>query len=575
MYSKEFVPVKTPPPSNETEVKSFFQFSPITKPSSSPNPEREEDIPIQQQEMRQADSAAVLSKKRRSSAIFARIKKAVFVDDVFEDHHKKRRHTLRATDPSEDTEHTREQPPPPRPVNVHVPDRDLATEVSKKRQTSTLAELQAPSYFSRPRLWRGDSGKAASTYSDASSMTMMASGEGPPSAYSIRVRLQQRSSSEHLSPMGMPRIKRVPGHGSNSAEESKQPIAMARVATSPVPQKVLSDQANVQSPLEYSQEVAAPAVAQNTVRFAPQEAITINDDGSEHGGKILKEKRSALHSLFNEIRRISSVGRLSNNEQISDNELGRRGSWGISKHARSKLSIRDMTSTLVQRRSLPKLSIRASRSSISLVRNRLRHKSSEGIGDTRSEDDSQKTPEAAKPVIKPADLMVTHFEQTPFSKRYYDTKKATQQAIRKCIDETWDDDDEGDEEVVLGFELNVPDHLPNSPLCPLHPKHKSGGKAICPLHGIYRKPSSRDKVCKVEIVFDTRTDGEKMRSASMGSDGAGSAAVDAAEKCRAWLQSKSRKSKQRDSEPRGRERERGRCSRARRRQQQQLRKARA
>ncbi|KAL8758092.1 MAG: hypothetical protein Q9184_004036 [Pyrenodesmia sp. 2 TL-2023] len=33
------------------------------------------------------------------------------------------------------------------------------------------------------------------------------------------------------------------------------------------------------------------------------------------------------------------------------------------------------------------------------------------------------------------------------------------------------------------FELNVPDHLPSSPLCPKHPKHKSGGKGVCVYHG--------------------------------------------------------------------------------------------
>ncbi len=35
--------------------------------------------------------------------------------------------------------------------------------------------------------------------------------------------------------------------------------------------------------------------------------------------------------------------------------------------------------------------------------------------------------------------------------------------------------------------LSVPEHLPNSPLCPRHPRHKSGGTGECPFHG--RKPS--------------------------------------------------------------------------------------
>lgn len=35
----------------------------------------------------------------------------------------------------------------------------------------------------------------------------------------------------------------------------------------------------------------------------------------------------------------------------------------------------------------------------------------------------------------------------------------------------------------LSFELNVPEHLPNSPLCPKNPKHRSGGKGVCVYHG--------------------------------------------------------------------------------------------
>ena len=35
--------------------------------------------------------------------------------------------------------------------------------------------------------------------------------------------------------------------------------------------------------------------------------------------------------------------------------------------------------------------------------------------------------------------------------------------------------------------VSVPEHLPNSPLCPRHPKHKSGGMGECPYHG--GKPS--------------------------------------------------------------------------------------
>jgi hypothetical protein len=35
----------------------------------------------------------------------------------------------------------------------------------------------------------------------------------------------------------------------------------------------------------------------------------------------------------------------------------------------------------------------------------------------------------------------------------------------------------------LNFEINIPEHLPTSPLCPRNPKHKSGGRGVCVYHG--------------------------------------------------------------------------------------------
>lgn len=76
-------------------------------------------------------------------------------------------------------------------------------------------------------------------------------------------------------------------------------------------------------------------------------------------------------------------------------------------------------------------------------------------------------------------LAITDFQQTPFSQRYGDARRAKMSQVRSYVNETLNEDDD---ENPLPFELNVPDHLPSSPLCPLSPKHKSGGKAICPVH---------------------------------------------------------------------------------------------
>ncbi|KAI4280051.1 MAG: hypothetical protein L6R38_004766 [Xanthoria sp. 2 TBL-2021] len=51
-----------------------------------------------------------------------------------------------------------------------------------------------------------------------------------------------------------------------------------------------------------------------------------------------------------------------------------------------------------------------------------------------------------------------------------------------------------------GFELHVPEHLPSSPLCPRHPKHKTGGKGVCVYHG-RNKTGPDDVVEEVEGLW--------------------------------------------------------------------------
>jgi hypothetical protein len=87
--------------------------------------------------------------------------------------------------------------------------------------------------------------------------------------------------------------------------------------------------------------------------------------------------------------------------------------------------------------------------------------------------------------------------------------------------EWWDDS--GNDRIIRGgrkpvtrasFVLDVPEHLPSSPLCPMHPKHKSEGKGICPLHG---RKKSED--CEGKAVMRTRT------SRYSGTGGSGSGTI--------------------------------------------------
>ena len=43
--------------------------------------------------------------------------------------------------------------------------------------------------------------------------------------------------------------------------------------------------------------------------------------------------------------------------------------------------------------------------------------------------------------------------------------------------------DDIESSAAVEYESNIPEHFPNSPLCPRNPKHKSGGTGTCPYHG--------------------------------------------------------------------------------------------
>ena len=57
------------------------------------------------------------------------------------------------------------------------------------------------------------------------------------------------------------------------------------------------------------------------------------------------------------------------------------------------------------------------------------------------------------------------------------------------------------------FVLQVPDHLPNSPLCPKHPRHKSGGTGICPVHGrsVFSASTTQSPMLSPDADMDAQT----------------------------------------------------------------------
>ncbi|KAJ3491875.1 hypothetical protein NLG97_g5512 [Lecanicillium saksenae] len=49
---------------------------------------------------------------------------------------------------------------------------------------------------------------------------------------------------------------------------------------------------------------------------------------------------------------------------------------------------------------------------------------------------------------------------------------------------------QGDTNCIAKFEFDVPEHLPNSPMCPANVRHKSGGRGLCVYHGRWRALST-------------------------------------------------------------------------------------
>jgi len=60
------------------------------------------------------------------------------------------------------------------------------------------------------------------------------------------------------------------------------------------------------------------------------------------------------------------------------------------------------------------------------------------------------------------------------------------------------------------FHWDVPEHLPGSPLCPLSPKHKAGGKGICVYHG--RQKSKAGGGSLKEMLMDKPQKKDKLES---------------------------------------------------------------
>lgn len=489
MPDRGFVPPRSPAPLTPAESKT--EAPELPQPESAPMPKRSLSL-IKRVTMSSPIRPSIGSMKpRKQSRMFSIFRKTQFEDEVIE----------------ENTGIMPSAPPSPfmtpatPGIKIHSP---VEPGTDKRRMSSIVPDL---SYFTRPKARRNQSDSSTSRSPGTSPMNTVADDDLPAvPRFGGRTRGHNRSSSEQLSPRttsrGRSRSRHTPmlDHLGGESVQQRSPSSdeSPRLTVPPTPEHRriegsgsarAVDQVTVPSPGDDIE--SPPAVDTADMAAVVKQNVAV------------KKKASVFRGFFLDLRKMSSADKISLGEDVPITQADRH------------------RFAMIPKVSLPVLKFRASMATFSTRRfrrngGRLRQTgNAETAGrngkDNSSDEDAQTSSDQAAPnssaveqphenveppKITAADLVVTHFETTPFSQRYHDARKAEVQHIRSLIEDTLDEDDEEDDDIVLGFEQNVPEHFPNSPLCPLHPKHKSGGKAICPQHRRYRK-SNAARVVKV------------------------------------------------------------------------------
>ena len=331
----------------------------------------------------------------------------------------------------------------------HADTTDITTEVHKGGIVGpSSSPANTPDItVSSPQLAKGRARSTVSSYFSESTLTRVSAEATPHSAASglsthwedLVAESQPaghvKEISEPMSPLSLPQPARpkplraqgerdVPQIIRQLPEETIIPVVPSGAAAGPQLKYKSSDGREY-----YKADLTGP----NALSFLPSEMKRVNTPP-------VSQKPSVFKGFFFDMRSIPTDQESAESESPEAKATKRR----------SPIFLKSSFQSLLPKVSLPKLKRKISK----------QHK--------------------AEPEASLDPLEVTGFQQTPYSQRYGDTRRAKMSQIRSYVEETLREDD--DEMGALTFELNVPDHLPNSPLCPLSPKHKSGGKAICPIH---------------------------------------------------------------------------------------------
>ncbi|KAK0851512.1 hypothetical protein LTR03_004024 [Friedmanniomyces endolithicus] len=344
----------------------------------------------------------------------------------------------------------------------------------RRRSLQTSSETSLPTYFAQPIRSRRSPATTPSLL--ASPMGTAVETPAPRQSLGHRRTWSQKSSESSVSPGSQPHSRRPHlRHQATLADISDSDLPavipnVKEVQTAPtkfVPGPLL--RSNTLDRDDYHQ---SKATGTGTVRWLPDEEP--KSLPKQHPKATSKERQhSTFKRLFRDPRHAASARSFR-----SVAETPQRDSLG---HRTSLLPLGSVATSLAK----------ASKSSLILLQSKA---SQISIASTRPREPRERP-----------ELRVTNFYQTPYSQRVANNRRTELNQIKVYVEEALLDDND---DTIMGFELNVPDHLPSSLLCPLNPKHKSGGNAICPMHG--RKKIRTSGLSKAQTIAASKHGGPRI-----------------------------------------------------------------
>ncbi|KAK0967027.1 hypothetical protein LTS16_007218 [Friedmanniomyces endolithicus] len=348
------------------------------------------------------------------------------------------------------------------------------TTTKRRRSLQTSSESSLPTYFAQPI--RSHRSPVTTPSLFASPMGTAVRTSAPRQSLGHRRTWSQKSSESSVSPGSQPHSRRPRlRHQATLADiaDSDPPAVIPdRKEVQNVPTTFVPGSLSRSNTLDRDKYHQSKATGTGTVHWLPDEEP--RSPPRQHPQATSEGKRrSTFKQVFRDLRHSASARSFGSVAETPQRDsLGQRTSLFPLGSAATSLA-------------------KASKSSLNLLQ-------------SKASQISILSPRPREPRERP-ELRVTNFYQTPYSQRVANNRRTELNQIKVYVEEALLDDND---DTIMGFELNVPDHLPSSLLCPLNPRHKSGGNAICPMHG--RKKLRTPGLSKAQTMAASKNGGPRI-----------------------------------------------------------------